>query len=40
MGQDIVSSQVSIHQSPTLNNVKKRTVEKYYKNKELVLELS
>jgi len=35
-----VGSQVSIHQSPTLSNVKKRAVEKYYKSKDLVLELS
>jgi len=35
-----VGSQVSIHQSPTLSNVKKRATEKYYKSKVLVLELS
>jgi len=31
---------VNIHQSPTLSNVKKRAAEKYYKSKELILELS
>jgi len=35
-----VGSQVGIHQSPTSSNMKKRVVEKYYKSKELVLELS
>ena len=35
-----VDSQVGIHQSPTLSNMKKRVAEKYYKSKELVLELS
>ena len=35
-----VGSQVSIHQSPTLSNVKKRVAGKYYKSKQLVLELS
>jgi len=32
--------QVGIHQSPTSSNMKKRVTEKYYKSKELVLELS
>jgi len=30
---------VGIHQSPTSSNMKKRVAEKYYKSKELVLEL-
>jgi len=34
-----VDSQVGIHQSLTLNNMKKRVAEKYYKSKEMVLEL-
>jgi len=33
-----VGSQVGIHQSPTSSNMK-RAAEKYYKSKELVLEL-
>ena len=35
-----VGSQVGIHQSPTSGDMKKRVAEKYYKSKELVLELS
>ena len=35
-----VGSQVGIHQSLTSSNMKKRVAEKYYKSKELVLELS
>ena len=35
-----VGSQVGIHQSPTSSNMKKKVAEKYYKSKELVLELS
>ena len=35
-----VGSQVGIHQSPTSSNMRKRVAEKYYKSKELVLELS
>jgi len=34
-----VGSQVGIHQSLTSSNMKKRVAEKYYKSKELVLEL-
>jgi len=35
-----VGSQVGIHQSPTSSDMKKRATDKYYKSKELVLELS
>jgi len=35
-----IGSQVGIHQSPTSSNMKRRVAEKYYKNKELILELS